>query len=346
MKRTANALRSLARLALVAALLIGAGSCEHKPFCWHHPHKCMLKVDFAWWDAPEGEKLVKSMALYVYPKDGSDNRRIDFPGSAGGIIELNTGDYDFLCLNSDTETLLYEGTEKHHTFNVFTREAHPLSGLEVRAASDGAYSGQGQGASGGFNIDDTYDTVRRSEGTEDERVSREAENAYGVALEGVNVHGDEGVLQVVTMYPRNLMVYVHVIIEDVNCLEKVEKVGGTLSGLSGKVRAADAKRIGEHNIVPFSLLPNREEHTLEGFFTTFGHCPEDILKGHKLAVYIITEEGDHLFYDYDVTGQVEESPDEKYITVRVKGLDICAMRDMGVVVDPWIGIPPIVVPMD
>lgn len=320
------------RLMAVAAIVFAAMACEHKPLCWHHPHTGMLKVDFAWWDAPEGEEVVKSMALYVYPRDGSERKRIDFVGTAGGIIELNVGDYDFLCLNSDTETLLYEGEGAHNTFNVYTKPAHPLSGMEAR------------GNSHEFDSSDDYATIRRAEGTEDERVSRESEEAYGHAVEAVHVHGDEGVMQVVTMYPQNLTVHVHVIVDSVSCLENVEKISGTLSGLSGKVRVADAKRVGEHNIVPFSLV-RTDEHVLEGHFVCFGHCPDDVRKNHKLAIYAVTDEDDHRFFEFDVTEQVEKAPNQKFITIYINQLDICGMKDMGVVVDPWLGIPPIIVPM-
>ncbi|MCI9606961.1 MAG: DUF5119 domain-containing protein [Muribaculaceae bacterium] len=324
-------LRFLRRGIALTALVIAAAACEHKPLCWHHPHTGMLKVDFAWWDAPEGEDLVKSMALYVYPKDGSERKRIDFVGTSGGIIELLTGDYDFLCLNSDTETLLYEGTDSHKTFSVYTREAHPLSGMEVRA--------------GDFDLSESYEYIKRAEGTENERVSREAEDAYGHAVENINVHGDPGVMQVVTLYPKNLTIHIHVVAEDVGCLETVQKISGTISGLAGKVAAADASRIGEHNIVPFSLLQT-DEHTLEGHFISFGHCPDSKSKAHKLAIYVVTEDDDHRFFEFDVSDQIELAPNQRYITVVVKGLDICGMKDMGVVVDPWIGIPPIVIPMD
>ncbi|MDE5744932.1 MAG: DUF5119 domain-containing protein [Paramuribaculum sp.] len=336
MKRFVNAIncRTVRRIVTIILLTVGASSCEHKPLCLHHPHNGMLRVDFAWWDAPEGEDLVKSMALYVYPHDETVNKkRIDFVGTSGGIIELPIGNYNFLCLNSDTETLQYEGTDNHNSFAVYTREAHPLSGMEVRSSEND------------FDLSDSYENIKRAEGTETERVSREAEDAYGHAIEDVYVHGEEGVMQVVTLYPKNLTVHIHVVLQDVGCLETVQKISGTLSGLSGKVKVADASRIGEHNIVPFSLLQTAE-HTIEGHFIAFGHCPEDIEKFHKLAVYVVTEDDDHLFFEFDVSDQIEKAKDQRYITLFVKGLDICGMRDMGVVVDPWLGIPPIVVPMD
>ncbi len=40
------------RTSTLIALLVVTAACEHKPLCWHHPHTGMLKVDFAWWDAP------------------------------------------------------------------------------------------------------------------------------------------------------------------------------------------------------------------------------------------------------------------------------------------------------
>ncbi|MDE5837566.1 MAG: DUF5119 domain-containing protein [Paramuribaculum sp.] len=327
--------RNLRRVLAILLLIVVASSCEHKPLCWHHPHTGMLRVDFAWWDAPEGEDLVKSMALYVYPKDGSENnrKRIDFVGTSGGIIELNVGDYNFLCLNSDTETLQYDATDAHHSFSVYTRDAHPLAGMEVR-------SGEGD-----FDLSDSYENIKRAEGTEKERVSREAEDAYGHAIEDVHVHGEAGVMQVVTLYPKNLTVHFHVVLQDVGCIETVQKISGTLSGLAGKVKVADATRVGDHNIVPFSLLQTGE-HTLEGHFIAFGHCPDDIEKFHKIAVYAVTEEDDHLFFEFDVSDQIEKAKDQRYITIFVKGLDICGMKDMGVVVDPWLGIPPIIVPME
>ncbi len=60
----------------------------------------------------------------------------------------------------------------------------------------------------------------------------------------------------------------------------------------------------------------------------------------------MTEEDDHRFFEFDVSDQIEKAPNQRYIVVNVKGLDICGMKDMGVVVDPWVGTPPIVIPMN
>lgn len=315
------------RAVALAALLIVASACEHKPLCWHHPHTTTLKVDFAWWDAPEGPDEVTSMALYVYPHDGSAMKRITFPGSAGGIIELLNGDYDFVCLNANTETLLYNGTEAHGSFTVKTSDDYILSGMNGRDSD--------------FGEDQD---MKRAEGTYDERISRQAENAYGHGITDFNVHGEPGVTQVVTLYPNNLTIHYHVIVETIGCIETITKVSGTLSGLAGEVRVHDAKRVGDHNIVPFALIPT-DEGTLEGNFVAFGHYPNDVAKFHKLAVYAITESDDHRFFEWDVTEQVHQQDDQIYVTIIVSEMDLCGMRDMDLVVDPWIPTPPIILPM-
>lgn len=330
-----NILRSLTattvrRVAAICLLTIVATACEHKPFCWHHPHKTLLKVDFAWWDAPEGREKVTSMALYVYPKDGSPSQRIVFEGSSGGIIELMNGDYDFVCLNADTETLIYNGTESHGTFTVRTPDSHVLGGMNGRVTTG--------------NFDPADDDMKRAEGTYDERVGSEAEDAYGHGITDYTVQGEPGVTQIVTLYPNNITIHYHVIIENIGCPELIQKMSGTLSGLSGEVRVHDCKRVGSHTIVPFPLYLT-EENTIEGHFVGFGHCPEDVSKAHKLALYIVSDQGDHRFFEWEVTEQVHEQDGEYYVTIIVGDVDLCGMNDMDLVVDPWISSPPIILPM-
>lgn len=321
----------LSRLAAVLALTVIAAACEHKPLCWHHPHTCQLKIDFGWEDAPQGLDVVTSMAVYIYPHaEGEQMKRIVFPGTAGGIVTLMSGDYDFVCLNADTESLLYNGTGSHGTFTVSTPDDNILSGMNGR---DGDFDGSA-----------SESDMKRAEGTYDERVTRQAEESYGHGITDFTVHGEEGVIQVVTLYPKALTVHYHIIIENVGCIEDISKVSGTLSGLAGEVMVHNAEHIGDHCIVPFGLQ-RTDDTTLEGHFIGFTHCPQDITKFHKLAVYAITQREDHRFFEYDVTEQVHEQDGEVYVTIIVTQLDMCATRDMDIVVDPWIPVPDIVIKM-
>lgn len=229
------------RLIALLVVLTASVACEHKPFCWHHPHDGMLRVEFAWWDAPEAEYTVRSMAFYAYPKDGGQVRRFDFAGSKGGTITLPAGDYHFLCLNSDTESYHFSGQDSHKTFTVETRDSYILAGMDVRADGGGDFSEEGD--------------IKRAEGTYNEGVKESSEEGiYGHTLEDYNIHGQVGVTQVVTMYPRPVVIHYHVIIENIGCLETVLKVSGTLSGVSSKVRIHKMEVPGQgedNNIIPF-----------------------------------------------------------------------------------------------
>lgn len=325
------------RLTALSVVLILSVACEHKPFCWHHPHDGMLRVEFAWWDAPEAEYTVRSMAFYAYPKEGGGKaRRFDFAGSKGGTISLPVGDYHFLCLNSDTETYTFSGEESHKTFTIHTRDSYILAGMDIRADGGGDFSED--------------DDIKRAEGTYDEGVKESSqEGIYGHTLEDYNIHGQVGVTQVVTMYPKPVVIHYHVIIENIGCLETVLKVSGTLSGLPSKVRVHHMEVPGQgddNNIVPFSMVPT-DDNVLEGHFYAFPHCPTDpeTWSKHKLCCYVINEQEERRFFEWDVTSQVDEQDGETYVKIVVRDMDVCGMNDLGPVVDPWIPTPPIIIPM-
>ena len=85
--------RMIRRLTALSVVLILSVACEHKPFCWHHPHDGMLRVEFAWWDATRSRIHCEVDGLLRYPKEGGKARRFDFAGSKGGTISLPVGDY-------------------------------------------------------------------------------------------------------------------------------------------------------------------------------------------------------------------------------------------------------------
>lgn len=162
------------RLMALLIVLTASVACEHKPFCWHHPHDGMLRVEFAWWDAPEAEYTVRSMAFYAYPKDGGQPHRFDFAGSKGGTITLPAGDYHFLCLNSDTESYHFSGQDSHTTFTVETRDSYILAGMDVRADGGGDFSDEGD--------------IKRAEGTYNEGVKESSEEGiYGHTIEDYKI---------------------------------------------------------------------------------------------------------------------------------------------------------------
>ena len=110
----------------MAALLVAATSCEHKELCLDHAHAVEVEVVFDWRNAPNAAPA--SMSLYLFPGDG-EALRYDFTGRDGGTIRVPIGKYEALCLNSDTENIVYRNTERKGTFEVTTQTSPPLGGL-------------------------------------------------------------------------------------------------------------------------------------------------------------------------------------------------------------------------
>ena len=95
---------------LFAALAVA--SCEHKDLCYDHSHTIDVEVVFDWRNASEAAP--ESMSLYLFPGDG-EALRYDFTGRDGGTIRVPIGKYEALCLNSDTENIVYRNTERKGT---------------------------------------------------------------------------------------------------------------------------------------------------------------------------------------------------------------------------------------
>ena len=111
------------------------------------------------------------------------------------------------------------------------------------------------------------------------------------------------------------------------------KVSGTLSGLPSKVRVHHMEVPGQgddNNIVPFSMVPT-DDNVLEGHFYAFPHCPTDpeTWSKHKLCCYVINEQEERRFFEWDVTSQVDEQDGETYVKIVVRDMDVCGMNDLG-----------------
>ena len=71
---------------LLASLILLLAGCNHKEFCYKHPHSARVKVVFDWRDAPDANP--DGMCVFFYPEDGGEYRRYDFNNTTGGEIEL------------------------------------------------------------------------------------------------------------------------------------------------------------------------------------------------------------------------------------------------------------------
>lgn len=193
----------------MAALLVAATSCEHKELCLDHAHAVEVEVVFDWRNAPNAAPA--SMSLYLFPGDG-EALRYDFTGRDGGTIRVPIGKYEALCLNSDTENIVYRNTERKGTFEVTTQTSPLLGGLSALGVrSEGA---------------------PRADGAEDERVALSPDMLWSDHAESIELK-HVPVRQRITLYPEQSVCRYTVEIRNVENLKYVFGVSGSISGLAG-----------------------------------------------------------------------------------------------------------------
>jgi len=117
---TSNRLNSALWRTLLALLLLVTVSCEHKELCTYHFHNTVIQVVFDWRNAPDAAP--ESMRLYLYPSDGSKPFVYEFSDYHGGNIEVPAGRYRVICVNSDTESILYRNINSYDTFEAYVSD--------------------------------------------------------------------------------------------------------------------------------------------------------------------------------------------------------------------------------
>ena len=284
--------------AAVGAVALALASCEHKDLCYDHPHSVSLNVAFDWQLAPEASPA--SMDVYFFPAGGGTPQRFAFDGRDGGEVVLTAGTYDVLCLNSDTETLLYRNTERWNTFEVYTRNASVLEGMGVRGDAS---------------------EPPRAEGAEHESGALEPDMLWTASLTAVEVKDVPGG-QTVTLCPEQSVTQFTFRITGADNLDHVSALSGTLSGLGRGFFPGPATVDAECVTVPFAVQ-NQDNATVGGAFRGFGHCPNgNDGTPHMFVVYAVLEDGSQWYYTYDVTAQVHNAPDQRHIHIELDGLPL------------------------
>lgn len=291
----------------VTAMLLAG--CEHKELCYDHSHIVPLKVIFDWREAPDADPA--SMSLYLFPKDGGKALRYEFTDRKGGTVGVPFGAYDALCLNSDTEGIVYRNTDRHGTFEVSTRTTEllvsDLTGLGVRS-----------------------DSAPRAEGTEDERVALAADMLWSDSGRDI-VLAESDAEPTVTLCPDVSVCSYRVEIADAENLKYVSGLSAALSGMAGGVLPGSGTASTECVTHPFEMRVCGNNTSVEGELLVFGHCPDTDAQ-HALVVYAVLADGSKFAYTYDaaeVTRQIHAAPDQRNVLIRLSGLPLPEPIDNG-----------------
>ena len=267
-------------------------SCEHKDLCYDHSHTYRVQVVFDWRNTPGASP--ETMRLYLFPVDGGTSQAYEFTDYRGGYINVPAGGYRALCVNSDTESVLYRNTDS-------------FDGLE-------AYAPEGVLNVGGS-------PAPRAEGTSGERIAGSPDRLYSDRLYDLVIEPSKE-SQTVTLYPALSVCRYRVTITNVSNLKYIspDGVSGALTGMSGGMLVGRNELTSDPVTVPFGVVSDGTS-TLTADFLVFGQTgPEDSV--HKLVIYVIMSDGSRNYYTFDGTRQVDGAPDPRDVHIMLDGLPL------------------------
>ncbi len=315
-------MKVLKLIAACAAIMVATTSCEHKDLCYNHPHNGRVNVIFDWRYAPDANP--ESMYLFLYPKDGGSYQQFEFAGRSGGEIEVLEGEYEFLCINSDTRKIRYEfgdgATFNGNLFNFFevtTPETTLLESMESVTKGEQA---------------------PRAEGTEAESIAYEPDpiwtDAEAYTIESIKVVDS----QTIILYPRQAYCNYTVKLLNIANAGMLSEMSATLSGMAGGLYVAQRTPTDDAVTIPFGVSFDSSSATGEGTLLTFGHCPEGTEHTHTAVIYAVMSDGAKYYYTVDVTDQIHNAPDPYNVEIVIDNVplpDPITVGNSGIVVSTW-----------
>lgn len=313
-------MRRMCYMALLMLSLLAFTGCYEKELCVLHPHSRNLLVRFDWRDAPEADP--ESMVVYFYPMDeGGEVQYFEFLYGREDSISLTEGRYRVLCYNNDTEGVQARNTHSFDTHEAYTREGNIF---ETVLGPQGQYA-------------------PRAAGREGERVVITPDQMWGcvtldveVTADGITYlpvppsRGDEFHVRerasaiedsrTFILYPHTLVCNYSYEIRNVKNMHTILRQCASLSGMAPSLMLAPDQLRMEAVTLPAPAEKDGES-TVRGRFLTFGHHP-DLEEPHFLVLYLWLKDGQMLYYQKDVTEQVNTAPDKRNVHIVVDGPDL------------------------
>lgn len=278
-------------LSLIVGMVFMLLSCKHKDLCYVDVYASDVEVVFDWNKAPGAE--VSSMRVFLYPAGGGNVLTYEFANMTGGVVRIPVGTYRAICINSDTEAVLFKDTQLFDKFNIST----PSSPMDNRL----------------------YASLQSKFKTDPMSVQAASDDVYADRLGAVTIEST-GRNQSVVFYPEQVFCHYEIRIINVSNLNYVSSgtVTGGLSGVSKGMFVGSEQQNEEASIVPFDMNPG-DPSTLTTNFFTLGHPVGD---EQKVGVKVSYGEGQEEYYLYDVADQIRNAKDKHHVVLTLDGMKL------------------------
>lgn len=284
-------------LLALLALFVGV-SCEQKELLQRSEVESEVEVKFDWTNAPGAAP--KKMVLCLFPEGGGNMLRYEFDNANGGRIFVPIGTYDALCMNGDTQGVLYRNTDRFNTYEAYTDNVKII---------------------GGLNVDSSV--VPRAEGTERERMVAQADKLWrGTASDKLVIKPRSTAATLLTMSMTPNYEAYNIIIRNVNNLDGANaKFGASISTLAGSALIADGSLGSESVTIPTILTVDEANRTMTGRVVAFGNCVNSSQQ-HFMMVYAILSDGQKYGFKFDVSSQIHNAADKQNVQIVIDGFDL------------------------
>lgn len=274
---------------VITALFI---SCEQKNLYQNFAYTTEIQVVFDWKYAPN--VALETMRLYLFPLNGGKPQTYEFTDYRGGRIHVPVNRYRALCVNSDTESILYRNIDLFDHFEAYA----PDGVLHARSSS-----------------------VPRAQGTANERIVKSPDYLYSASLDDVTIEFSKKI-QTVILFPEQSVCRYRVEIRNVSNLEYIsaDGISGALSSMSGGLLVGRRELSPSPVTVPFEIYPHGVS-TLKANFLVFGRVRSMELT-NKLVVYVIMTDGSKSYYTFDVSRQIAEAANPYDVYILLDGLPL------------------------
>ena len=271
-------------------------ACEHKELCFAHAHTTEMQVIFNWKYAPEAHPA--SMRLYLFPETGKEPLIYEFGNHMEGKITVSVGRYRALCMNNDTEFILFRNTDHYESIKAYL--------------ADGAFPRP----------------VPRAGNTGEQRVKFTPDKLWSDRMEEVEVVASAKE-QTLTLYPKAIVCHYTVEIKNVENLKYLTEgeLFGSLTNMSDGFMLGTNLPTEELATLPFDMTSDSRS-TVNADFYTFGY-PATSTNTQYLTVYAILNDGKKYSFTYDVTEKIHNSPDPANVHILLDGLPLPKPIDNG-----------------
>ena len=281
-------------LFFIECMLIGAilflVSCNHKELIYEQSSTTQVQVIFDWTKSPGA--VVTGMSLWLFPDIGGLPLRYEFPGHKGGMIDVPRGKFNVVCMNNNSEVLQYRNLEEWRTFEVFTRRSSQLEPFGLQRNVDAA-NPEGDPP---VLVPDIFWSDHKSD----------------------QIFNSKAKADTLILYPQDQLCTYTVEVKNVQNLKYVSAVCASLSGLSGSFFPCTGELSASRSLLPF-VCSSDTDSLIKGNFLTFG-LSTHIDKSHRLALYMILVDGSKFYQMFDVTSQVNSTPDNRNVFIMIDSI--------------------------